>query len=108
MRREKIIFHEWQFMTTFNFTVELEELERNGFGKLTKISSRGTTFIFFKLPGAMIDEEIGPHKAFLKLADIDINTYDSFFADMSKLTSDLKRLCQQHPHCDYLLAEGIL
>ena len=56
----------------------------------------------------MIDEEIGPHKAFLKLADIDIKTYDSFFADMSKLTSDLKRLCQQHPHCDYLLEEGIL
>ena len=47
---EKCIFHGWQFITTFIFTVELEELERTGFGKPIKMSSRGTTFLFSQTP----------------------------------------------------------
>ena len=97
------------FLTIAPFSVELEELERNGFGKIKKVSSRGTTAnVFFKIPAAMIDDEVGPHQSFLKLAEISVETYETFFRDMSKMTSDVKRLCQQHPWSDYLLAEGLL
>ena len=91
------------------FQLNLKSWKEMALGKSRKCRLGGATAnVFFKLPAAMIDDEVGPHQSFLKLAEISVETYETFFRDMSKMTSDVKRLCQQHPWSDYLLAEGLL
>lgn len=88
------------------FTVELEGLQRAGFGALKKIRS---SHIFFKLPGGLIDEEIGQHTDFIKLAGQDVANYSAKFADISKLNDEMIDICRQHhPHAEMLVAENIL
>ena len=54
------------------FSVELEGLAPNGFGKVMEIEYRGTSTVFFKFPGDLIDGEIGPHSGYLQSARMDI------------------------------------
>lgn len=86
----------------FAFVVELELLERQGFGTLKNIKSRyGKRSIFFKLPPNCIDEEIGEHSRILKSVEMNIETYGKLFDDISSLTPELKSMAiQNHPQAD--------
>ena len=74
-----------------------------------EVKCRGrTTFVFFKLSGDLIDEEIGPQSGYLKTAGIDIHRYDQNLRDISKISDELRRICQQfHPQLE-LLQENLI
>lgn len=96
----------WSTRNSLFFTVELEGLQRAGFGVLKKIRN---SHIFFKLPGGLIDEEIGPHVNFIKLAGQDVANYNAHFCDISQLNDETIAICRQHhPHVELLVAENIL
>ena len=73
------------------FSVELEGLAPNGFGKVMEIKYRGTSTVFFKFPGDLIDGEIGPHSRYLLSAGMDIQRCQENYCYMSKLSDDLRR-----------------
>ena len=73
------------------FSVELEGLAPNGFGKVMEIKYRRTSTVFFKLPGDLIDGEIGPHSRYLQSAGVDIQRCQENYCYMSKLSDDLRR-----------------
>ncbi|XP_053398445.1 uncharacterized protein LOC128556786 [Mercenaria mercenaria] len=75
--------------------VELEELQRTGFGVLKKVRC---SVLFFKLPGCLIDSEIGPHMSYLKIAGLDVEGYSALVKDMSRMNAELIQICRiYHP-----------
>lgn len=79
------------------FLVELELLERQGFGTFKTIKTRyGTRPFFFKLPPSCIDDEIGDHSRILKSVEMSVESYTTVFDDMSSMTEDLKNIAVHH------------
>ena len=64
--------------------------------------------MFFKVPSDMLDDEVGLHASFLKIACSDIERYKEKFTDISKMTDDMKTVCRrQRPQIEVLLAHDI-
>ena len=90
----------------FLISVELEELERSGFGCLKRVRCN---HLFFKIPGSLIDNEVGHHVELVRMAGQDVRLYNELFCDTSKLSEDMMRICRNyHPQAELLEEENIL
>ena len=74
-----------------------------------EIKYRGTSTVFFKLLGDLIDGEIGPHSGYLQIAGMDIQGFQENYCYTSKLSDDLRRACVKfHPQLELLQAQSII
>ncbi|XP_062566656.1 uncharacterized protein LOC134253138 [Saccostrea cucullata] len=87
-----------------NIRIELEHLERLGFGKLKALKTRqGKKDFFMKIHPNCIDEEIGEHQKMLTTAAISIENYRTNFNDDSTIGADVKAfLMQNHPQSEMI------
>lgn len=78
----------------FILSVELEQLERNGFGTLKKITNgKKIRMIFFKLHPSCVDLELGNHCEVLRTAGVSLADYEKTFSDLSNMDTTLTTYC---------------
>ena len=89
------------------FLDELEELQRNGFGTLKKVTRHSV--LFFELSPSMVDTEVGPYSEFLRIAGQDVTMYNTIYRDVSNVSDELMEICRlHHPHSELLIEERII